>query len=336
MIKNNLLNPDKKDDDIDLTLRPNTLDEFIGQKHLKDNLKVFIESAKKRNLPLEHVLLTGGPGLGKTTISNIIAKEMDGDIISITGPGVKKSVELLKLLISLKRYDIFFIDEVHGLRKNLEEILYPAMEDFKVTLTKKVNGESNILKIKLKRFTLVGATTRSGILAPPFRDRFGIFLRLNLYDIKDIVDILKRSSSILKMSASNDGLWSIAQRSRGTPRIANRLLRRVWDFAIVNNEKKITKQNADKAFTNLMIDKKGLDDLDRIIIKNIIEYYRGGPVGVKTIAMSVGEEVSTIEYEHEPFLVHIGFLARTPQGRKVTDSAIEYFRNIGLLKKNFK
>lgn len=335
----NILNPSMANDDIaDLTLRPKDLDEFVGQRYLKENLNVFIKSAKKRNVPLEHVLLTGPPGLGKTTIANIIANEMDGDITSITGPSIKKAGEMVSLLISLKKGGIFFIDEVHGLSKVLEEVLYPAMEDFKLTLTKESKTrESEVVKVRLKRFTLVGATTRPGVLTAPFRDRFGIILRFELYETKDILEILRRSSSILKIPATHDGLWTIAQRSRGTPRIANRLLRRVWDFATVNDEKEITKQNADKAFLSLRIDKIGLDDLDRKIILNMVEHYNCGPVGVKTIAMSVGEEIKTIEEVHEPYLVHIGFLKRTPAGREVTMTAIEHLeKTSGIFGTKFK
>lgn len=315
----------------DLTLRPKSLDEFIGQTYVKDNLKIFLASSKKRNVPLEHILLSGPPGLGKTTVANILASEMNANAVNLTGPSLRKIDDILPILISLERGDILFIDEIHGLPRIIEEILYPAMEDFTITLSRKNKDrgdKSDVIRIRLKRFTLVGATTRIGTLSNPFRDRFGILLRFDLYSQNELIEVIRRSSSMMDIPITPEGVIEIASRSRGTPRIANRLLRRVRDFTIVKGFQEINKKITETSMISMRIDKLGLDDIDRRIISNIYQYYNGGPVGIKTIAMSVGEEVKTIEDVYEPYLTHIGFLKRTPGGREVTPMAIDHLRKL--------
>ncbi|MCX9025449.1 MAG: Holliday junction branch migration DNA helicase RuvB [Candidatus Methanoperedens sp.] len=311
------LNEEKED----TTIRPTRLSEFIGQKALKDSLKIFIEASKKRDEPLDHVLFSGPPGLGKTTLAHIIAHEMGSDIKSTSGPVLEKPGDLAAILTTLKKGDILFIDEIHRLNSVIEEILYPAMEDYEIDVMIGEGPSARSIKLTLEHFTLIGATTRVGLLGSPFRDRFGFTSRLNLYSVPELVEVVSRSASILKIPTTEEGALEIARRSRGTPRIANRLLRRVWDFALVRAEGKITQDVADAALTMLGIDRLGLDELDRRILTIISGDFGGGPVGVKTIAISVGEEVRTIEEVYEPYLIQIGFIKRTPQGRETTPAA---------------
>ncbi|MDD5472853.1 MAG: Holliday junction branch migration DNA helicase RuvB [Candidatus Methanoperedens sp.] len=320
-----LLN-DEKQDIQDITIRPNRLSEFIGQNALKESLKIFIEASKKRGEPLDHILFSGPPGLGKTTLAHIIAHEMESDIKSTSGPVLEKPGDLAAILTTLKRGDVLFIDEIHRLNSVIEEILYPAMEDFEIDVMIGEGPSARSIKLNLEHFTLIGATTRVGLLGSPFRDRFGFTSRLNLYTVEELVEVVKRSASILHIPITQDGSLEIAKRSRGTPRIANRLLRRVWDFALVRAEGKITQDVADAALSMLGIDRLGLDELDRRILGIIAQDFEGGPVGVKTIAISVGEEVRTIEEVYEPYLIQIGFIKRTSQGRETTQAAKEHLR----------
>ncbi len=314
------LNEEKED----TTIRPTRLSEFIGQKALKDSLKIFIEASKKREEPLDHVLFSGPPGLGKTTLAHIIAHEMGSDIKSTSGPVLEKPGDLAAILTTLKKGDILFIDEIHRLNSVIEEILYPAMEDFEIDVMIGEGPSARSIKLTIEHFTLIGATTRVGLLGSPFRDRFGFISRLNLYSVPELVEVVSRSASILQIPMMQEGSLEIARRSRGTPRIANRLLRRVWDFSLVRAEGKITQDVADSALTMLGIDRLGLDELDRRILTIISGDFGGGPVGVKTIAISVGEEVRTIEEVYEPYLIQIGFIKRTPQGRETTPAAKEH------------
>ncbi|VVB96557.1 Replication factor C large subunit [uncultured archaeon] len=314
------LNEEKED----ITIRPTRLSEFIGQKALKDSLKIFIEASKKRGEPLDHVLFSGPPGLGKTTLAYIIAHEMGSDIKSTSGPVLEKPGDLAAILTTLKKGDILFIDEIHRLNSVIEEILYPAMEDYEIDVMIGEGPSARSIKLTLEHFTLIGATTRVGLLGSPFRDRFGFTSRLNLYSVPELVEVVSRSASILQIPMTQEGSLEIARRSRGTPRIANRLLRRVWDFALVKAEGKIMQDVADAALTMLGIDRLGLDELDRRILTIISGDFGGGPVGVKTIAISVGEEVRTIEEVYEPYLIQIGFIKRTPQGRETTPAAKEH------------
>jgi Holliday junction DNA helicase RuvB len=314
------LNEEKED----TTIRPTRLSEFIGQKALKDSLRIFIEASKKREEPLDHILFSGPPGLGKTTLAHIIAHEMGSDIKSTSGPVLEKPGDLAAILTTLKKGDILFIDEIHRLNSVIEEILYPAMEDFEIDVMIGEGPSARSIKLSIEHFTLIGATTRVGLLGSPFRDRFGFISRLNLYSVPDLVEVVSRSASILQIPMTQEGSLEIARRSRGTPRIANRLLRRVWDFALVRAEGKITQDVADAALTMLGIDRLGLDELDRRILTIISGDFGGGPVGVKTIAISVGEEVRTIEEVYEPYLIQIGFIKRTPQGRETTPAAKEH------------
>jgi Holliday junction DNA helicase RuvB len=315
------------DETEEFTIRPTKLSEFIGQQALKESLKIFIEASKKRNEPLDHILFSGPPGLGKTTLAHIIAHEMGSDIKSTSGPVLEKPGDLAAILTTLKRGDVLFIDEIHRLNSVIEEILYPAMEDFEIDVMIGEGPSARSIKLNLERFTLIGATTRVGLLGSPFRDRFGFTSRLNLYVVEELVEVVKRSASILHIPITQDGSLEIAKRSRGTPRIANRLLRRVWDFALVRAEGKITQEIADAALSMLGIDRLGLDELDRRILSIIAQDFEGGPVGVKTIAISAGEEVRTIEEVYEPYLIQIGFIKRTPQGRETTPAAKEHIRN---------
>ncbi|MCE8423836.1 MAG: Holliday junction branch migration DNA helicase RuvB [Candidatus Methanoperedens sp.] len=305
----------------DLTIRPSSLDEFIGQTSLKESLKIFIEASKTRGEPLDHLLFSGPPGLGKTTLANIISHEMGSSIKSTSGPVLERPGDLAAMLTALKKGDVLFIDEIHRLNHIIEEILYPAMEDFKIDIMIGEGPGARSIKLNLEHFTLIGATTKVGLLGSPFRDRFGMISRLNLYNVNELIKVVTRSASILGIPITQDGSMEIAKRSRGTPRIANRLLRRVRDFAIVRAKGEITQEVADNALTMLGIDKLGLDDLDRRILSVIAEDFSGGPVGVKTIAISVGEETRTIEEVYEPYLIQIGFIKRTPHGRETTFAA---------------
>jgi len=316
--------PEERDD---LTIRPARLDEFVGQIQVKETLKIAIEAAKKRGEPLDHLLFSGPPGLGKTTLAHIIAHEMGADIRATTGPVLEKPGDIAALLTPLKLGDILFIDEIHRINPVVEEMLYPAMEDFFIDVMIGEGPSARSIKLNLEHFTLIGATTKQGLLGSPFRDRFGILSRLDLYSPGELVKIVTRSASILKIPITVDGAEEIAKRSRGTPRIVNRLLRRVRDFAIVKGDGTITREITSGALAMMRIDELGLDELDRRIISIIARDFDGGPVGVKTIAISVGEEVRTIEDVYEPYLIQVGFIKRTPQGREVTPAAKKHLNN---------
>lgn len=314
----------QKDEFEEAPIRPASLVEFIGQAALKESLNIFIEASKKRDEPLDHILFSGPPGLGKTTLAHIIAHEMGTDIKATSGPVLERPGDLAAMLTVLKKGDVLFIDEIHRLNHVIEEVLYPAMEDYEIDVMIGEGPSARSIKLNLEHFTLIGATTKVGLLGSPFRDRFGFTARLNLYEVDELVKVVKRSASILGIPVTPEGALEIAKRSRGTPRIANRLLRRVRDYASVRAGGEITQEVADRALTMLGIDRLGLDDLDRRILKVIAEDFRGGPVGVKTIAISVGEEVRTIEEVYEPYLIQIGFIKRTPQGRETTMAAGEH------------
>ena len=305
----------------DPTIRPHRLEEFVGQVQVKESLKIAILAAQKRGEPIDHILFSGPPGLGKTTLAHIIAREMGVEIRSTTGPVLEKPGDIAALLTPLKRGDILFIDEIHRINPVVEEVLYPAMEDYFIDVMIGEGPSARSIKLNLEHFTLIGATTKQGLLGAPFRDRFGITSRLDLYTPAELVRIAERSASILKIPVTSDGAEEIAKRSRGTPRIVNRLLRRVRDYAIVRGDGTITLEIARQALAMLQIDQLGLDELDRRILSVIASDFNGGPVGVKTIAISVGEEVRTIEDVYEPYLIQIGVIKRTPQGREVTSAA---------------
>ena len=315
---------EKEDADNEKSLRPKNLDEYVGQEKAKENLKVYIEAAKSRNEVLDHVLLYGPPGLGKTTLSAIIANEMGVNIRVTSGPAIEKGGDLVALLTNLSENDILFIDEIHRLPKTVEEILYPAMEDYVVDLIIGKGPAARSIPLSLSKFTLIGATTRAGQIATPLRDRFGVVLKLELYTTEELATIVKRSASILGIEIDEYGAMEIASRSRGTPRIANRLLKRVRDFAQVKGNGNINREIADYALNRLEIDKLGLDSVDRRMLEVIIKFYNGGPVGLETLAATVGEEAITIEDVYEPYLMQIGFLSRTPRGRCVTRLAYEH------------
>ena len=312
------------EEDREGSLRPKRLSEYIGQKKAKENLSVFIDAAKLRHEPLDHVLLHGPPGLGKTTLSGIIANEMGVNIRITSGPAIEKPGDLAALLTNLNENDILFIDEIHRLNRSVEEILYPAMEDFAIDIIIGKGPSANSIRLDLPRFTLIGATTRSGQLSAPLRDRFGVILRLELYSPEELGEIVTRSAGILQVPIEAGGAAEIARRARGTPRIANRLLRRVRDFAQVRAGGVITQNVADQALTALEVDRLGLDSVDRRMLRSIIEHYGGGPVGLETLAATVGEEAVTLEDVYEPYLMQMGFLTRTPRGRCVTRLAYEH------------
>lgn len=309
---------------IENSLRPQTLDEYIGQTKVKENMKIYIEAAKKRGEPLDHVLLYGPPGLGKTTLANIIATEMNSNIKITSGPAIEKPGDLAALLTNLSPNDVLFIDEIHRLNRSVEEILYPALEDYNLDIIIGKGPSARSIRLDLPKFTLVGATTRAGSLTTPLRDRFGIVNRLELYDEKQLETIITRSANILKIEIDKDGAAEIAKRSRGTPRIANRLLKRVRDYASVLGDGNITREIADIALQKLEIDNMGLDNIDRKILESIIVNYTGGPVGIETLASTIGEEVETIEDVYEPYLMQKGFIGRTPRGRVVLPKAYEH------------
>ena len=306
------------------SLRPKTLREYIGQKKAKDNLEVFINAAKMRREPLVHVLLHGPPGLGKTTLAAVIANEMGVNMRITSGPAIEKPGDLVAMLTNLNEGDILFVDEIHRLNRAYEEILYPAMEDFAIDIIIGKGPSANSIHLDLPHFTLIGATTRSGQLTAPLRDRFGVAPRLELYTPVELQQIVERSAGILDVRIEPDGAYEIASRSRGTPRIANRLLRRVRDYAMVRADGVITKKVADQALLNLEVDALGLDSLDRRMLRSIIEYYNGGPVGLDTLAATIHEEAVTLEDMYEPYLLQQGFLTRTPRGRCVTRRAYEH------------
>ena len=311
------------DNAIDNTIRPETIEEYIGQTDVKENIKVFVDAAKMRKESLDHVLLYGPPGLGKTTLAFIIAHELGTNIKTASGPSIEKSGDLAAILSSLEPGDVLFIDEIHRMPRYIEEILYPAMEDFSLDIIVGSEGNSRNIKIDLPPFTLVGATTRAGDLSAPLRDRFGIVSKLQFYTVEELKDIIKRTSRVLDMPIKEDAALELATRSRGTPRIANRLFKRVRDFAMVKNSKEITKEITEEALDRLKVDKIGLDNTDRELLLAIINRFNGGPVGIDALSSSIGEEVTTIEDVYEPYLLQIGLLKRTSRGRVVTDKAYE-------------
>ncbi len=313
-----------KDDENETSLRPKSLNEYIGQEKAKGNLSIFIEAAKMRNEPLDHVLLHGPPGLGKTTLSGIIANEMGVNIRITSGPAIEKPGDLAALLTNLNENDILFVDEIHRLNRSVEEILYPAMEDYAIDIIIGKGPSANSIRLDLPHFTLIGATTRAGQLSAPLRDRFGVTLRLELYTPEELAKIVTRSAGILGVPIEGDGAIEIAKRSRGTPRIANRMLRRVRDFAQVRAGGVITQNVADEALSALEVDYLGLDSVDRRMLTSIIENYTGGPVGLDTLAATINEESVTLEDVYEPYLMQMGFLTRTPRGRCVTKKAYEH------------
>lgn len=313
--------------DFDVTLRPTKFADFVGQAKLKENLKVFIQAAKERNEALDHTLFCGPPGLGKTTLAYIIGEELGVKVKSTSGPVLEKAADLAGLLTNLKEREILFVDEIHRLSRVVEEYLYPAMEDFTLDIMIDKGPAARSVKLPLKQFTLVGATTRAGLLTSPLRDRFGVVARLNYYNPDDLQKIILRSAHILDVEIEPDGAFEIARRSRGTPRVANRLLRRVRDFAQVGGDRVINAANAKDALIRLDVDDLGLDEMDKRILNAIIGKFRGGPVGISTVAVAVAEEPGTIEEVYEPFLIQEGLLQRTPRGRVATQKA---FKHLGI------
>lgn len=322
-----LVTPDTRDEDyeIEQTLRPQKIEDYVGQQKIKENLKIFIQAAKDRGEALDHALFYGPPGLGKTTLAHIIAREMNVNIKTTSGPVVEHAGELSGILTNLSEHDVLFIDEIHRLNRVVEEILYPAMEDFQLDLIVGQGPNARSIKLNTPKFTLVGATTRVGLLTSPLRDRFGIIHRLEFYTPEELQHIVMRSAKILKIQIQSDGAYEIARRSRGTPRIANRLLRRIRDYAQVKADNVITLEVAKVGLIMLEVDEQGLDFMDRNLLLTIIEKFEGGPVGLDTLAAAISEEKDTIEDVYEPFLIQCGYLERTPRGRKATKLAYEHF-----------
>ena len=319
-------NRELKEDTFEQTIRPDSLDEYIGQSEIKENLSVFIKAAKLREEPLDHVLLYGPPGLGKTTLANIIANELGSNIKTASGPAIEKTGDLAAILSTLEPGDVLFIDEIHRIPRYIEEVLYSAMEDFTLDIIVGSDSSSRSIRIDLPPFTLVGATTRTGDLTSPLRDRFGIISKLNYYTVEELTDIAKRTSRVLNTPIEEDAAIELAKRSRGTPRICNRLFKRVRDYALVMGNGVIDKKITTLALGKLKVDELGLDETDYNLLKAIIEKFNGGPVGIDAIASSIGEEVTTIEDVYEPYLLQNGFLKRTSRGRIVTDKAYEHLK----------
>lgn len=315
----------EEDTTVEYSLRPETLNQYIGQKKVKENLRIFIQAAKMREEPLDHVLLYGPPGLGKTTLAAIIAKEMGVHFRSTSGPAIERSGDLAAILSSLEPGDVLFIDEIHRLPRTVEEVLYPAMEDFFLDIVIGSGPSARSVRIDLPPFTLVGATTRAGLLTAPLRDRFGVLSRLEFYEVEELCAIVERTAEIFQTHITKEAASEVARRSRGTPRIANRLLKRIRDISQVKGEDEISLATTKEALSMLQVDNVGLDHTDHKLIKGIIEGFNGGPVGLDTIAATIGEEPQTIEDVYEPYLLQIGFLQRTPRGRIVTTKAYQHF-----------